>query len=201
MDNVRIRSDTRAVTIGNNVVINCSRVGIDQDSSINSCDIGDNVFVGVGAYIGEGAKIEAGAMIAAGAIVPNGAVVKSGQVWAGNPAKFLRELTAIERENLKDQHKEYFRLSEVHAEHTELTFREFLDQVDYRAIMPVLPMIDQLYMILSEKKYGTEEDESQYSFVRESTDEETQIKPYDFSAGYYEPYQHDYSKYPDCRLV
>lgn len=31
-------------------------------------------------------------MVAAGALVPPGTVIPSGQVWAGSPAKFIRNL-------------------------------------------------------------------------------------------------------------
>jgi len=33
-------------------------------------------------------------VVAAGALVPPGTVIPSGQVWAGSPAKFLRNLMA-----------------------------------------------------------------------------------------------------------
>ncbi len=37
--------------------------------------------------------VETGAMVAAGALVPPGKRVPAGEIWAGNPAKFLRKLT------------------------------------------------------------------------------------------------------------
>lgn len=86
------------------------------DSSLNSCTIGDHAYIGANASIGKGATVESGAMVAAGAIVPPGAKVPSGQVWAGNPAKFLRDLTAVEKENLREQHHEYSKLAEIHSE-------------------------------------------------------------------------------------
>lgn len=83
---------------------------------MNSCTIGDNVYIGANASIGEGAVLESGCMVAAGAVVPAGASVPSGQVWAGNPAAHLRDLTAVEKENIREQHHEYCRLAEIHAE-------------------------------------------------------------------------------------
>lgn len=86
------------------------------DSALNTCEIGDNVFIGAGAVIAGGVKIEAGAMVAAGAVVPEGTVIPSNQVWAGRPARLLRELGAIERENIRERHHEYVKLSEIHSE-------------------------------------------------------------------------------------
>ena len=37
-------------------------------------------------------------MVAAGALVTPGKVVKSGQLWAGTPAKYIRDISKIEVE-------------------------------------------------------------------------------------------------------
>ena len=52
----------------------------------------DNCFIGMGATIMDDAVIEEGAMVAAGALVPPGKRVKKGEIWAGNPAKYFRDL-------------------------------------------------------------------------------------------------------------
>jgi carbonic anhydrase/acetyltransferase-like protein (isoleucine patch superfamily) len=44
------------------------------------------------------ATIEKGGFVAAGAVVEDNEVIKEGEVWAGNPAKFLRNMTPLERE-------------------------------------------------------------------------------------------------------
>lgn len=58
--------------------------------------LGGGVLVGRGAYIGAGALIREGVTVGAGSIVGMGSVVlrdvPPGQVWAGNPARFLRPL-------------------------------------------------------------------------------------------------------------
>lgn len=53
-------------------------------------DIGDNVAIGSSATILGGIKIGDGAVIGAGSVVTKN--VPPGEVWAGNPAKFLRKL-------------------------------------------------------------------------------------------------------------
>ena len=46
----------------------------------------------------DGALVESGAMVAAGALVTPGKRVRSGQLWAGSPARHMRDLTREERE-------------------------------------------------------------------------------------------------------
>jgi len=45
-------------------------------------------------------QVESGAMIAAGAVVEEGATVPSGELWAGNPARKLRDLKPDEQQYL-----------------------------------------------------------------------------------------------------
>lgn len=59
---------------------------------LHGCTLEDGCFIGMGATVLDGAVIESGAMVAAGAVVTPGKRVKAGELWAGNPAKFLRAL-------------------------------------------------------------------------------------------------------------
>ena len=65
----------------------------------------------MGSVIGEGALIETESFIAAGAVVKAGQVVKSGELWVGNPARKLRDLTAEQREKLHYQSSEYVKVA------------------------------------------------------------------------------------------
>jgi carbonic anhydrase/acetyltransferase-like protein (isoleucine patch superfamily) len=65
----------------------------------------------MGAIIMDLAKIEKYAMVAAGAVVTPGKIVKSGQIWAGNPAKYFRDLTKEEREYIKISAENYWDLA------------------------------------------------------------------------------------------
>ena len=49
------------------------------------------------ATILDGAVVEEGAMVAAGALVAPGKRVKAGELWAGVPARRVREITDEER--------------------------------------------------------------------------------------------------------
>ena len=74
---------------------------------IHGCTIGDGAFIGMRACIMDGAVIEPGAMVAAGALVTPGRVVPTGQIWAGNPAKYLRDLDEDQLRWMKDATPRY----------------------------------------------------------------------------------------------
>jgi gamma-carbonic anhydrase len=63
---------------------------------IHACTIRNGAFIGMRATVMDRAVVEEGAMVAGGAVVTPGKVVKSRQLWAGYPAKFMRELTDAE---------------------------------------------------------------------------------------------------------
>ena len=50
----------------------------------------------------EGALVEKAAVVGAGAVVHAGRRVPSGQLWEGNPAVFVRELTKSELASAED---------------------------------------------------------------------------------------------------
>ncbi len=64
---------------------------------IHACRLDDRCFVGMGAVVMDEARVETGAMVAAGALVTPGKRVPSGQLWAGRPARHLRDVTPVER--------------------------------------------------------------------------------------------------------
>jgi carbonic anhydrase/acetyltransferase-like protein (isoleucine patch superfamily) len=67
-------------------------VTIGHAAIIHACVLGSGSFVGMGACVLDGAVVESGAMVAAGALVTPGKRVPAGELWAGNPAKKLRDL-------------------------------------------------------------------------------------------------------------
>ena len=75
-----------------------SNVTIGHKALLHACTIEDNAFIGMGAIILDYAKVESGAMVAAGAVVPPKKVIPSGQIWAGNPAKYLRDMSQEEKD-------------------------------------------------------------------------------------------------------
>lgn len=81
-------------------------VTIGHLAQIHSAQIEDHCLIGMGSIIQEGCKIETESFIAAGAVLSANTVVKSGELWAGVPAKKLRDLTAEQRERLHYQANE-----------------------------------------------------------------------------------------------
>ncbi|WP_041865421.1 gamma carbonic anhydrase family protein [Sphingomonas sp. MM-1] len=60
---------------------------------VHGCHLHDRAFVGLGAIVMDGCVIESDAMLAAGALLTPGKRILSGQMWAGRPAKYVRDLT------------------------------------------------------------------------------------------------------------
>lgn len=96
-----------------------SYVTIGHKAMLHGCTIEDYAFIGMGSIILDGAIIESRAMVAAGAVITPNKIVKSGELWAGNPAKFMRKLSqeemdffAVSAENYRIHVEEYFHLSQ-----------------------------------------------------------------------------------------
>jgi len=63
---------------------------------IHGCVIEDEGFVGLGAIVMNGCTIERGGMLAAGGLMTPGKRLPAGQLWAGRPARYLRDLSPEE---------------------------------------------------------------------------------------------------------
>lgn len=79
-----------SVNIGKNVQIESGCV-------IHSCIIDDDCVIGAGSVIGEGARIERGAQVLPNTVVRPGSLIPAGQVWGGNTAAFVRNLSEEEQ--------------------------------------------------------------------------------------------------------
>ena len=87
-------------------------VTIGHGCIIHACTIGDYCLIGMGACILDGAVIEANAFIAAGAVIGPGKRVRSGELWAGNPARLMRQLSEKDIEGLRYSADHYVRLKD-----------------------------------------------------------------------------------------
>lgn len=68
---------------------------------LHACEVQDGAFIGMHSTVLDGAVIETQAMVAAGALVTPGKIVRKGELWAGNPARKLRDLTEKDYETFK----------------------------------------------------------------------------------------------------
>jgi carbonic anhydrase/acetyltransferase-like protein (isoleucine patch superfamily) len=97
---IHVSSTGQGTYIGNDVTVG-------HMALLHACTIEDAAFIGMQACVMDGAYVESGAMVAAGALVTPGKRVLSGQLWAGSPAKPMRELTEDEKNYIKYSAKHY----------------------------------------------------------------------------------------------
>jgi gamma-carbonic anhydrase len=121
--NAVVRGDVHSITIGNNtniqdgVVIHCtyqkaktvigSNVSIAHNAVVHGCTVEDNVLIGMGAIIMDDAVIGQGSVIAAGAIVLPKTIVEPGSIYAGIPAKRIKDVGAEMTEVIARTAKNY----------------------------------------------------------------------------------------------
>lgn len=107
--NAVLRGDVHYIKIGNKVniqdgaVIHCTykkaptvignKVSIGHNAIVHGCTIKDNVLIGMGAIVMDDCIIESNTIVAAGAVVTKGTHVLSGTIYAGTPAKKIKDLS------------------------------------------------------------------------------------------------------------
>ncbi len=91
-----------------------NRVTLGHRAIVHGSTVGDGALIGIGAVVLSRCVIGAGALIAAGAVVMEGTHVPPHTLWAGCPAKRLRELTAAQRERLAETYRHYVNNSVAH---------------------------------------------------------------------------------------
>ena len=83
---------------------------------LHGCTLEDRAFVGLGAIVMNGCTIESDAMLAAGAMLTSHKRVASGQLWAGRPAKYVRDLGEADLVGMRAGVAHYVALAKLHAE-------------------------------------------------------------------------------------
>lgn len=107
--NAVIRGDVNSISMGDNVnvqdgaVIHCTyektktilgnNVSIGHNALVHGCKVGDNVLIGMGAIVMDNCEISENCIIAAGAVLLENTKVESGSVYAGVPAKKVKDLS------------------------------------------------------------------------------------------------------------
>ncbi len=106
--NAVVRGDVNSITIGNNTNIQDgaiihgtfekaktvigSNVSIAHNAVVHGCTLEDNVLIGIGAIILDGTVVGANSVVAAGAVVLPGTLIPPGSVFAGVPAKKVKDI-------------------------------------------------------------------------------------------------------------
>lgn len=104
-----IRGDVHSIRLGNNVNVQDNatihatykksptnignNVSIAHNAIVHGCTIHDNVLIGMNAVVLDDAVIESNSIVAAGSVVTKGTIVPSGSVFAGAPAKKIKEIS------------------------------------------------------------------------------------------------------------
>jgi carbonic anhydrase/acetyltransferase-like protein (isoleucine patch superfamily) len=99
---IHVTRKTGPTTIGSGITIGHAAL-------LHACTLEDDCFVGMRATIMDGAVVESGAMVAAGALVTPGKRIPSGQLWAGNPAKYFRDLSPEEKAFIAISAENYYK--------------------------------------------------------------------------------------------
>ena len=86
-------------------------VTIGHKALIHACTICDYSFIGMNSTIMDYAQIKSYSMVAAGALVTNSKIVETKELWAGIPAKFLRQLKKEEIEYINISKDRYVNLA------------------------------------------------------------------------------------------
>jgi len=106
--NAVVRGDVNSIRIGNKVniqdgaVIHCTyqktkthlgnNVSIGHNAIVHGCMVHDNVLIGMGAIVMDNCVIESNCIIAAGAVLTENTHVQAGSIYAGVPAKKVKDI-------------------------------------------------------------------------------------------------------------
>ena len=108
--NAVLRGDVNSIRIGNMVniqdgaVVHCTyrrtkaiignQVSVGHNAIVHGCEIHGHVLVGMGSIIMDNAVVHSHTIIAAGAVVLEGTICEAGSVYAGVPARRVKEISA-----------------------------------------------------------------------------------------------------------
>lgn len=107
--NAVIRGDVNSIRMGDKVnvqdgaVIHCTfektqaiignNVSIGHNAIVHGCVIENNVLIGMGAIVMDNARVGSNSIVAAGAVVLENTVIEPGSIYAGVPAKKVKDIS------------------------------------------------------------------------------------------------------------
>ena len=107
--NAVVRGDVNSIRLGNKVniqdgaVIHCTylktktvlgnNVSVGHNAIVHGCTVHDNVLIGMGAIVMDYCEIGSNSIIAAGAVLTEGTIVPPGCIYAGVPAKKVKDIS------------------------------------------------------------------------------------------------------------
>lgn len=107
--NAVVRGDVNSIRMGNKVnvqdgaCIHCTyektktvignNVSIGHNALVHGCTVEDNVLIGMGSIVMDGVKIGSNSIVAAGAVVLENTIIEAGTIYAGVPAKKVKNIS------------------------------------------------------------------------------------------------------------
>lgn len=107
--NAVLRGDVNSIRMGNKVniqdgaVVHCTyektkailgnNVSVGHNALIHGCTIEDDVLIGMGAIVMDNVVVKSNTIIAAGAVVLENTICESGSIYAGVPAKKVKNIS------------------------------------------------------------------------------------------------------------
>ena len=107
--NAVVRGDVNSIRMGNKVnvqdgaiihatfektkAIIGNNVSIGHNAIVHGCTLHDNVLIGMGAIVMDNVVVNSNSIIAAGAVVLEGTICEAGSIYAGVPAKKVKDIS------------------------------------------------------------------------------------------------------------
>ena len=127
---VTLRGDNNFITIGegtniqDNSCVHISShdyptiignyVNIGHCALVHACHLHDHAFVGMGSIVMDGAIIETDGMLAAGSLLTARKHIPAGELWAGRPARKMRNLSTDEIADNRHIARHYIEVGRAH---------------------------------------------------------------------------------------
>ncbi len=89
---------------------------------LSTCLIDNRAFIGEGCIILEHSWVAEYAMLAPGSVLQPFSYIPPGQVWAGNPARYVRDVEEDEKQFIRDTAQESHDLGNAHADEYALEY-------------------------------------------------------------------------------
>ena len=127
---VTLRGDNNFITIGKGtniqdnscvhisshdyptIIGNCVNIG--HCALVHACHLHDHAFVGMGSIVMDGSIIETDGMLAAGSLLTARKHIPAGELWAGRPARKMRDLSADEIADNRRIAQHYIEVGRAH---------------------------------------------------------------------------------------
>lgn len=128
--NTVIRADVNKIIIGKNTniqdgsIVHCTynrnptiigdNVNIGHNAIVHGCTINNNILIGMGSIIMDNVIVEDYCIIAAGSVVTENTYCESGYLYAGVPAKKIKQISQDQRKMLDELSHKYIKYSEYY---------------------------------------------------------------------------------------